>query len=411
MSRPLPAGVALLLAVCLAPMSATAQWPEFRGPEGQGHAVGADFPREWSESKNVAWKSRVPGIGWSSPVVGSGTVWLTTAVPERGGASLRLVGFDAATGAERVNVEVFRTSLGRAPNPKNSLASPTPIYADGRVYVHFGAEGTAALTTTGEIVWKTRLAYESQHGNGGSPAVVGDLLVINCDGADEAFVVALDRATGKTRWRRPRRQPFDQAYSTPLGIRVGDSDQIVSVGAYRTAAYDPANGRELWRVEYRDGFSNVPRPVYAHGLVFISTGHHQPSLLAIRPDGAGDVTRTHVAWSLSRGAPLTPSPIAVGDELYFVSDIGVASCVDARTGQLHWQERLGGNVSASPIFAGGRLYVQTEDGLTIVFAPGRVFQRVAMNHIDGATLASLAAVDGAFFLRSQSHLYRIEEKR
>src|SRR5262249_16364366 len=152
----------------------------------------------------------------------------------------------------------------------------------------------------------------------------------NCDGFDQAFVVAIDKRTGKTRWRADRREPHSQAYSTPLLIRAADCDQLVSVGAFTAAAYDPQNGKEIWRVSYPQGFTNGPRPVYGSGLVFIATGFNQPTLLAVRPDGKGDVTRTAVAWTLTRGAPLTPSPVVSGDELYVVSDNGVASCLDAR---------------------------------------------------------------------------------
>jgi outer membrane protein assembly factor BamB len=227
--------------------------------------------------------------------------------------SLRALAFDEATGRQVVDVEVFRLDRTALLNPKNSFASPTPILDGDRVYVHFGAEGTAALTSTGEVLWRTRLPYRSQHGGGGSPELHEGLLIINCDGNDvEAFVVALDTQTGKERWRRQRRTPADQAYTTPLTIRVGDRDQVVSIGAYRAGAYDPLTGREIWRVSYGDGFSNVPRPVYGHGLVFIATGFQQPALLAVRPNGEGDVTRTHVAWTLRRGAPFTPSPILVG---------------------------------------------------------------------------------------------------
>jgi outer membrane protein assembly factor BamB len=284
---------------------------------------------------------------------------------------------------------------------------PRAIIDGDRVYVHFGALGTAALTTAGVIVWKTRLPYESQHGNGGSPALHGDLLIISCDGSDTAFVIALDTKTGKTRWKTARRYPADQAYSTPLVIRVGDRDQVISVGAYRTAAYDLQSGREIWRVRYDDGFSNVPRPVTGHGLVYIATGFQQPSLLAVRPDGTGDITKTHVAWTLQRGAPLTPSPLIVGDELYLVSDFGIASCVDAKTGQTHWQQRLGGNYSASPVFADGRIYFQSEEGLTTVIAPGKTFQKLATSQLDGGMLASMAVANGSLFIRTDSHLYRI----
>jgi outer membrane protein assembly factor BamB len=273
--------------------------------------------------------------------------------------------------------------------------------------VHFGAAGTAALTTSGETVWKTRFFYESQHGNGGSPVLYKDLLIVSCDGSDQAFVIALDKATGRTRWKRNRRDPFDQAYSTPLVIRVGERDEVVSVGAYRAAAYDPGTGEEIWRVSYDDGFSNVPLPVYGHGLVYIATGFQDPSLLAVRADGKGDVTKTHVAWRTSRGAPYTPSPLLVGGELYVVNDLGIVSCLDAVTGTLHWQQRIGGNHSASPILAAGRIYFQSEEGVTTVIAPGRTFQKLATNVLDGATLASLAVFSRSIFIRTQSHLYRL----
>ena len=388
-------------------MSAHEDWPQFRGPDGQGHSTDQGLPLEWSESRNVVWKTPVPGRGWSSPVIAGGRVWLTTAATSNG-ASLRALAFDVESGREVVNVEVFRIRSAELTNAKNSHASPTPIVDGDRVYVHFGAFGTAALSSSsGEIVWKTRFPYQSQHGNGGSPMLYGDLLIFSCDGSDDAFVVALDKQTGKVRWKTARRYPFDQAYSTPLAIRVGERDQIVSVGAYRAAAYDPGNGKELWRVGYADGFSNVPRPVYGHGLVYIATGFQQPVLLAVRADGSGDVTKTHVAWSLRRGAPLTPSPLLVGDDLYVVNDGGIAQCLDAKTGESYWIQRLGGEYSASPIYADGRIYFLSETGAATVIAPGRVFRRLATNSLDGETLASMAVAAGSIFIRSDSHLYRI----
>jgi outer membrane protein assembly factor BamB len=275
--------------------------------------------------------------------------------------------------------------------------------------VHFGTSGTAALTTSGTMIWKTALPYESQHGNGGSPALYRDLLIISCDGSDQAYVVALDTRTGKIRWKTPRRYPADQAYSTPLVIRVGEHDQIVSVGAYRATAYEPESGKEIWRVSYADGFSNVPRPVYGHGLVYVATGFQEPSLLAVRPDGAGDVTKTHIAWSMRRGAPYTPSPLLVGDELYVVNDLGIVSCVDAKTGAVHWQQRIGGNHSASPIFADGRIYFLSEEGVSTVIAPGKEFRKLATSTLDGATLASMAVSHASIFIRTYTHLYRLSE--
>jgi outer membrane protein assembly factor BamB len=383
-------------------------WPQFRGPGGQGHSTETNLPLEWSETRNVKWKVPVAGRGWSSPVVANGRIWLTTSVDDGTGASLRLMAFDAESGRQLVNAEVVRIRDKRLMNFKNSHASPTPIVEGDQVYVHFGALGTAALKTSGEIVWQTRLPYDSQHGNGGTPVLYGDLLIVSCDGADQAYVVALDKKTGKTRWKTSRRQPWDQAYSTPLVIRVGDRDQLVSIGAYRTAAYEPLSGKEIWRVSYGDGFSNVPRPVYGHGLVFIATGFQEPALLAVRVDGTGDVTRTHVAWVLDRSVPYTPSPLLVGDELYIVSDIGIATCLDAKTGTMHWQSRIGGNYSASPIFADGRIYFQNEEGATTVIAPGKQFRRLATNTLDGQMLASMAISGGAIFIRTDTHLYRIQ---
>jgi outer membrane protein assembly factor BamB len=398
----------LLLLFALTALTAVSaeDWPQFRGPTGQGQSTERGVPLEWSESRNVIWKTRLPGLGWSSPVVAGGRVWVTSAIKEQGG-SLRALAFDLETGRELVNTEVFRTRSADPLNAKNSLASPTPIVEGDRVYVHFGADGTAALTASGETVWKLRFPYESQHGSGGSPVLYGDLLIFSADGSDAAFVVALEKQTGKIRWKTSRRQPSDQAYSTPLVIRVGDRDEVVSVGAFRAAAYDPQSGKEIWRVGYGDGFSNVPRPVYGHGLVYIATGFQQPSLIAVRPDGTGDVTRTHVAWTLHRGAPLTPSPLLVGDELYIVNDGGIASCLDATTGETRWQQRLDGNFSASPVFADGRIYFLSEEGVATVILPGKEFRRLATNQLDGATLASMAVSAGSIFIRSDTHLYRI----
>lgn len=405
--------VAAFLLVLVAVPARAEDWPQFRGPTGQGHSTEVGLPIDWGESRNVVWKVPV-GAGWSSPVVTGGRVWVTSFV-ERGEArgapsavSLRLVGFEAATGRELVNVEVFKIDTPGAINVKNSRASPTPVLDGDRVYVHFGSDGTAALSTSGQVLWTTRLRYDSQHGNGGSPVLYRDLLIVNCDGwGDEAYVIALDTNTGKTRWKSPRRRPWSHAYTTPLVVRVGEADQLVSIGAYRTVAYEPLTGREIWRVSYGDGFSNVPRPVFGQGLVYIATGFQVPSLMAVRADGSGDVTRTHVAWTLTRGAPYTPSPLLVGDELYYVSDTGVLSCVDAKSGQMLWQQRLEGNYSASPVFADGRIYILSEEGVTTTFVPGKEFRRLATSRLDGTTLASMAVSDGSMFIRSDTHLYRI----
>jgi outer membrane protein assembly factor BamB len=399
--------LALPLLLLLTSIAAeSGDWPQFRGPGGQGHSDERKLPFEWGEDQNVTWKVPVVGQGWSSPVVAEGRVWLTTATIDEEAASLRAIAFDVRTGAEIVNSEVFRMTDARLLNFKNTHASPTPVVEGDRVYVHFGAEGTAALTTSGEIVWKTRFPYISQHGNGGSPVLYKDVLLLNCDGFDEAFVVAVDKNTGKVRWKTMRHRPISQAYTTPVVIRAGDRDQIVSIGAFRATAYDPDSGEEIWWVNYPDGFSNVPSPVYGNGRVYIATGFQQPSLLSVRIDGEGDVTQTHIEWIRRRAVPLTPSPLIVGEELYIVSDLGVISCLDAATGETHWQQRIVGNVSASPLYADGRIYFLSEEGVATVIAPGKEFRLLATNSIDGWTLASMAVSNGSIFLRSDENLYR-----
>ena len=382
----------------------SSDWPQFRGPTGQGHSDEHDLPLNWSETTNVRWKVAIPGRGWSSPVVQGDRIWLTTATEE--GKSLRALAVDRNSGAILLNVELFRLKSPKLTNSKNSFASPTPIIDGDRVFLHFGAWGTACITQSGEIVWKTRLECDNgQHGTGGSPVLYGDLLIISCDGNDAQFVVALDKLTGNVRWKKPREGY--QAYTTPLIVSLPGGDQVISPGAFRAVAYEPRTGKELWQVTYGEGFSNVPTPVYGAGLVFICTGFQQASLLAVRPDGRGDVTKSKVVWKLDRGVPLTPSPLLVGNELYFVTDNGIATCVDAQTGKEYWRARVGGNHSASPIYADGRIYFLSEEGESVVIAPGQQLKHLATNQIEGRTLASMAVAGGSIFVRSETHLYRI----
>jgi outer membrane protein assembly factor BamB len=379
-------------------------WPQFRGPTGQGVSAERNLPLSWSETKNVRWKVAIPGRGWSSPVIQGDRLWLTTATEE--GRSLRAIAVDVNTGAIQQNVEVFNLKSPKLMNQKNSFASPTPVIDGDRVYLHFGAYGTACITQSGEIVWKTKLEYDNgQHGPGGSPIIYDDLLIVSCDGLESQYVVALDKATGKVRWKKTRESY--QAYTTPLVLNLPEGDQVISPGAFQAIAYEPRTGKEIWRVKYAEGFSNVPRPVFGHGLVFICTGFQEPSLLAVRPDGRGDVTKSKVAWKLDRAIPRTPSPILVGDELYIVTDNGIATCIDAKTGAELWRARLGGNFSASPVYADGRIYFLSEEGESVVIAPGRQLKHLATNQIDGPTLASMAVSHNSLFIRSATHLYRI----
>jgi outer membrane protein assembly factor BamB len=403
----------LALGCGFAATPASGEWPEFRGPTAQGHATATGLPVEWSATKNVVWKQPVPGAGWSSPAISRGQVFLTAGfTAAAGGPSLRTLCFDAASGRELWSTEVFTPAeIAEVPiHKKNSPASPTPIVAGDRVYVHFGHHGTACLDRAGRILWRNnRLGYEPVHGNGGSPLLAGDRLIYSADGGKEPSVVALNPATGELVWRTARTAAVKQTFSfcTPLLITVDGRPQVIIPGSGAVSALDPADGREIWRATYGGGYSVVPRPVFAQGLVFVATGYNRADLLAIRPDGRGDVTDTHIVWRTTKGAPLTPSVVAVGEELYVVSDMGVASCFDAKTGTLHWQERLEGNYSASPIAAEGRIYFQNETGTGTVIRAGRTFEKLAVNALDERTLASYGVADNAIFIRTEAHLYRI----
>jgi outer membrane protein assembly factor BamB len=388
-------------------------WPEFRGATGQGNSPAKDVPIRWSATENVAWKTVIPGGGWSSPVLVNDRLYLTTASSSEGAKDLRLSALclDARDGRILWRTEVFTPRDGSSLHRKNGYASPTPLVRDGRLYVHFGHLGTACLGLDGQVIWRqTSIRYPSVHGNGGSPVIAGDRLIFSCDGSTNAMVVALDRNTGEVRWKTPRGNdslPKKFSFSTPLLITHGGREELISPGAGGTYAYDPNTGRLLWKVSTGAGFSVVPRPVFAHGLLFVNTDYDFPKLFAIRPGGEGDVTATHLAWQTGRGAPSTPSALVVGSELYFVSDAGIATCTDAVTGKVHWNERLGGGFSASPVFADGRVYFQNEEGIGYVVKAGRTFELLSRNDLGERTLSSYAVDDGSLFIRGAEHLFRI----
>lgn len=412
--------LSLVLAFVVSSPSVQAEnWPQFRGPDGQGHSASKTLPTEWNNTKNVAWKQEIPGEGWSSPVVWEDQIFLTAAVPSEEvdkQYSLRTLCLAADTGKILWNVEVFQQTPEDTQriHRKNSHASPTPVTDGKHLWVHFGAQGTACLTLDGETVWKNHeIDYPMNHGNGGSPVLVEGLLFFSCDGSRNPFVVALDQATGKIRWKKARppiSSPKTFSFSTPLVIEVEGEKQIISPATNQVVAYRPKDGAELWSVGY-DGYSVIPRPVYGEGLLFISTSYNSAVAMAISPDGAGDVTETKVAWTSRQGAPHTPSMLVIGSEVYMVSDKGIASCVDAKTGKVHWKERLGGNFSASPLYGDGKIYFQSEEGIGTVIKPGTTYEELAKNDMKARTLASYGVVDSDLLIRTDSALYRISAGR
>ncbi|HYW78600.1 MAG TPA: PQQ-binding-like beta-propeller repeat protein, partial [Thermoguttaceae bacterium] len=299
----------------------------------------------------------------------------------------------------------------------NTFASPTPVIEDGRVWVHFGVYGTACLDTlTGKVLW-TRRDIHCDHfrGPGSSPILCDDLLIFHMDGIDVQYIIALDKNTGATRWKTDRSLDLEayvpdqrKAYSTPLLIEYDGRRQLLSTGSEASYAYDPASGKELWRVRH-DGYSNASRPLFRQGLAYLNTGFGKAHLWAVRCDGTGDVTDTHVEWTLTKSVPCKPTPVLVDDLLFMCDDNGVASCVEATTGEVVWQERIGGKHSASPIYAEGRVYFFSHEGETTVVAADREFKELARNQLEEGFMASAAVVGKALILRTTKALYRIEK--
>ena len=387
-------------------------WPDFRGPGGQGHASSNDLPLHWNESKNVQWKIPIPGRGWSTPVVFQGQIWMTTASED--GTKLYVLSIDSESGDILRNQLLFSVSSPQSIHDLNSYASPSPVIEPGRLYVHFGTYGTACLDTqSGEVVWSRRdIELQHGHGAGSSPVVWKHLLIFPCDGSNVHYVIALDKATGRTVWKTDRSVDYSSiggssaAYSTPLIAQFRGEDQLICPAAHGTMAYDLATGDELWKVRYH-GWSNVSRPVVGNQMAYINTGYMQPRLLAVQLGGRGDVTDTHIVWIQEQAVPAKPSILLVEDLLFMVSDKGVGTCLDARTGETYWKKRLGGNFSVSPIFAAGRIYLCDHEGTTSVVAPESEFRSLATNTLDDGCMASPVVVDRVIYLRTRSHLYRI----
>jgi outer membrane protein assembly factor BamB len=406
------------LALALSNNVAAADWPEFRGSNAQGQSEATNLPLTWSPTAGIAWKAAVAGVGWSSPVVIGERIYLTSALPIGGvedpkaDRSLHALALDAATGKPVWDVEIFTATSPRM-HRKNSHASPTPVYEEGKLYVHFGHLGTACLdAVTGKTIWATQeFAYSPVHGAGSSPVLFEDLLIFSADAEKDPKVIALDKTTGKQRWAFARQSEAKKKFSfcTPLLIDVNGQKQLISPGSGVVNALNPKDGAEIWRCDYAEGYSVVPRPVYAHGMVFVSSSYDKPVLKAIKVDGKGDVTETHVAWTIDKAVPHNPSMALIGDELYFVADNGILTCADAKTGQIHYSERCTGPISASLLVADGKLYLQDEKGLGVVVKPGKTFEILAQNDLGERSLASYAVIGSDLLIRTEGNLYRIKK--
>jgi outer membrane protein assembly factor BamB len=412
-------------------------WPQWRGPSANGHAGKSSYPSEWNNSKNVAWRSVLPGRGHSSPVHDGKTVWVTTAIETPASeaekkerlkdnkglptvtvlskVSLRALKIDPKTGKVMQDIEILKKKQPQWVHKLNSYASPTPVIEDGKVYFHFGAYGNACIDAkTGKILWKNEdkaLWVMHENGPGSSPLIWDNLMIFHLDGSDKQNIVALYKDSGKIAWKTKRsgelreNPQLQKSYSTPIVETFNGKPVLISCSADWVYGYDPRTGDELWKIKYGHlGFSNVARPVTGHGMIYLSTCFMKAEILAFRYEGE---KTPKLAWRLDRG-PKMPSPILVGKELYVINDGGILTCVDALTGDLHWRERMDGEFSSSPTYAGGLLYFSDQAGITTVIKPGKTIEVVSKNELDGtAHMASFAPLGKSFLVRTNEALYRI----
>jgi outer membrane protein assembly factor BamB len=420
--------LAAVTACCslISPSTVTGQenWTNYRGPTGQGHVASTNLPTEWGENSNVTWKTETPGKAWSTPAVWNNRIWLTNATED--GTQLTVLCVDKNDGRTLLRKRVRSVVAPQYCHPFNSYASPSPTIDEGRVYVSFGAPYTGCLdATTGDVIWeRTDFVCNHFRGAGSSPFIYRNLMILHFDGSDHQFVVAMNKRTGETVWKTPRSVDFNdedpttglpyregdfrKAFSTPIVSEVAGKPILISLASKAIYAYAPESGEEIWRVQAPNCHSGACRPVLGHGLVFSPMGSGDSLLLAIRPDGQGDVTDTHIAWQYTRAVPKRASLLVVEDLLFLVSDDGVAACVEARTGEEIWRKRLGGNYSSSPIHANGLVYFFDQDGKATVIEASRDYTVVAENVLDDGFMASPAVSGDSLFLRTRTHLYRID---
>jgi len=409
----------MLLLILSACCMAADEWPEFRGPTGVGSVVASNVPLHWSETKNVAWKTALPGRGWSTPVIVGPLLWMTTS--EDDGHQLLALSVDRKTGAIKHRIRLFSVDEPAACNAMNSYASPSPVTDGKNVYVSFGTYGVAAINgMNGSIVWSRKdVNLDHQEGPGSSPLLYKDRLVIHCDGRDKQYIVSLKTATGKTAWKQKRSLDLShvgdfarKAFTTPLLVKSNGHDRILSPAAQGCYCYEPATGRELWSLRY-PGFSAVPRPVSSRGVAFVVDGFANPSIFAVRIDGQNDVTDSGVKWVFKRGGPATTSPVHLAGQLIFVTDNGVVVSLDEKTGKMNWRKRIGGSFCASPIVVGDLMYLFDRDGKSSILrvsASDKQPEEVAVNRLDNGMMASPLAITATLYLRTKGQLYCIREE-
>ncbi|MDB4749610.1 PQQ-binding-like beta-propeller repeat protein [Rubripirellula sp.] len=392
-------------------------WWQFLGPQGTGLASSSNLPLKWSDQEGIAWKTAIHGRGWSSPVIHADQIWMTTSSAD--GTQLFAICVDLAKGEILHDQKIFDVSNPQKISDANTYATPTPVVEGDRVFIHFGTYGTACLNSaTADIIWSRRdlkCDHETNAGPASSPTIIGDNLVFHVDGRDVQYIIALSKIDGRTVWKTKRSFDYSdvpvnqrKAYSMPALVETEAGKQMVSTTAQGVYSYD-LNGKERWRVRHK-GWSVFPRPIGGHGLVFTIVDRDYPELWAIRDDGKGDITDTHVAWKVTRGMPSRCTPLLIKDLLYVVNHEGIMTCLEAKTGEVVWKQRLPGKYSATPIYTNDRIYLFNETSHCTIIRPGRKFQTVSESSLNPQQLMATPAVDGnAFIVRTAGFLYRIQD--
>lgn len=397
------------------------EWTHFRGSNLNGISEETGLPLSWNDTTHIVWKTAIEGKGWSSPVVLGNQVWLTTAT--EGGLEMRVLCLDFASGEIIHNKVLFTPDSLYRKHAINSYATPTSALEDGKVYVHFGRYGTACLDArSGETIWKrSDIQVEHIQGPGSSLLIYRDKLIVHLEGSDLQYILALDKGTGKTIWQIERpKEVYDRlgyigkkAYITPIIVHVNGRDLMISNGAAACIAYDPETGEEVWRIVQGED-STISMPVQSEGMVYFYTGFVTPpdgkkyaELLAVDPNGKGDIASSNILWRLKSPVLQLLTPIVVDGLLYTVDSKAVLSCLDAKTGTSVWSKKLKGKFYSSPVFADGFVYVSSIKGETLVFKAGTELEQVSENKLEGEIWATPAVTGGAILMRTSDYVYKI----
>lgn len=405
----------LVLVSCL--LSFGENWNRFRGPTGQGISTEKNLPVFWGRTSNIVWKTEIPGESWSSPIVWGNRVFLTTATD--GGVSCRVLCLDAQTGKILWNNEYFK-QVPRRKEARNSYATPTPVTDGERVYAVFADGSIVAVDFEGRVIWTNRqFKYYSQHGLAASPILHKDLFILPFDHSsegdnkrvgwqipwDESFVLCLDKKSGSLIWKTFRLRSRI-GHVTPIVMEYKGVEQLVTSAGDVVQGLSLSDGKQIWRI-YSQGEGVVPSIVGGDGFIFATSGFEKPTIRCIRLGGEGDVTKTHIVWEQTRGVPMVPSMLYLNPYLFAVADNGIASCFNAKTGEVIWQERLGGNYASSPVYADGKIYFLSMDGETVVVEAKPEFKIIARNPLNEQCQASMAISNGKLFIRTEKNLYCI----